>query len=52
MEAADATKDRRALTPVVVDPSLVQDYLDSPAGEEAILNVIGRNPGRVKQVVG
>lgn len=36
----------------VIDPSLVQDYLDSPSGEEAILNVIGRNPGRVKQVIG
>lgn len=36
----------------VIDPSLVQDYLDSPGGEEAILNVIGRNPGRVKQVLG
>ena len=36
----------------VIDPALVQDYLDSPQGEEAILNVIGRNPGRVKQVVG
>lgn len=36
----------------VLDPSLVQDYLDSAAGEEAILNIIGRNPGRVKQVVG
>jgi len=35
----------------VIDPSLVQDYLDSPSGEEAILNVIGRNPGRVKQVI-
>lgn len=35
----------------VIDPSLVQDYLDSPGGEEAILNVIGRNPGRVKQVL-
>lgn len=36
----------------VIDPALVQDYLDSPGGEEAILNVIGRNPGRVKQVLG
>lgn len=36
----------------VIDPAMVQDYLDSPGGEEAILNVIGRNPGRVKQLVG
>lgn len=35
----------------VVDPSLVQDYLDSPAGEETVLNIIGRNPGRVNQVL-
>lgn len=35
----------------VIDPSLVQDYLDSSAGEEAVLNIIGRNPGRVKQSV-
>lgn len=36
----------------VLDPSLVQDYMDSPAGEETVLNIIGRNPGRVKQVIG
>lgn len=35
----------------VLDPSLVQDYMDSPAGEETVLNIIGRNPGRVKQVL-
>lgn len=36
----------------VLDPSLVQDYLDSAAGEETVLNIIGRNPGRVRQIVG
>lgn len=35
----------------VLDPSLVQDYMDSPAGEETVLNIIGRNPGRVKQII-
>jgi len=36
----------------VIDPSMVQDYMDSPSGEETVLNIIGRNPGRVKQVLG
>lgn len=36
----------------VVDPSLAGDYLESAAGEKAVLNVIRRNPGTVKQIVG
>lgn len=34
----------------VIDPALVQDYLESSAGEETVLNIIGRNPGRVAQM--
>lgn len=33
----------------VVDPSLVESYLNSPEGETAILNTIGRNPSEVKR---
>lgn len=36
----------------VIDPALVEDYLTSSAGEQSILNVIGRNPGYVKQTLG
>lgn len=36
----------------VVDPSLVNDYMTSSAGEQVILNTIGRNPGYVKQLLG
>lgn len=36
----------------VIDPSMVEDYLESSAGERTILNVIGRNPGAVKQLIG
>lgn len=36
----------------VFDPSFVPDQMDSAAGEKVILNVIGRNPGRVKQMIG
>lgn len=36
----------------VVDPSLVEDYMTSSSGEQQILNVIGRNPGFVKQTLG
>jgi lambda family phage tail tape measure protein len=35
----------------VVDPALAGEYLSSPAGERAILNVLGRNPGAVRQVL-
>lgn len=36
----------------VLDPSLVSGYLESAAGERAVLNVIGKNPGQVRQLVG
>jgi hypothetical protein len=36
----------------VLDPSLVSDYLDSSAGERTVLNLIGRNPGQVRQLLG
>lgn len=36
----------------VFDPSFVPDQMDSAAGEKVILNVIGRNPGRIKQIIG
>lgn len=35
-----------------VDPNLVGDFLESAAGERTILNVIGRNPGGVRQLIG
>ena len=36
----------------VLDPSLVSGYLESSAGERAVLNVISRNQGQVRQVIG
>lgn len=36
----------------VLDPALVSGYLESSAGERSVLNVISRNPGQVKQVIG
>jgi hypothetical protein len=36
----------------VFDSAFVPDQMDSAAGERVILNVIGRNPGRVKQMLG
>lgn len=36
----------------VFDPSFVPDQMNSAEGERVILNVIGRNPGRVKQLLG
>lgn len=36
----------------VIDPSLVGDYMDSASGEKQIMNIIGRNPGRVRQLIG
>jgi hypothetical protein len=36
----------------VMDPSLVEGYLQSAAGERTVLNVISRNPGRVSQMIG
>lgn len=39
------------LVNLVDSDALVGDYLDSPAGERRILNIIGRNPGSVRQMV-
>lgn len=36
----------------ITDPSMMADYLESAEGEEVVLNVIARNPGRVQQVLG
>lgn len=36
----------------VLDPSLVSGYLDSSAGERSVLNVISRNQGQVRQLIG
>lgn len=36
----------------VLDPSLVGGYLESAAGERAVLNVISRNPAKVRQTIG
>lgn len=36
----------------VLDPRLAGDYLESSEGERVILNVIGRNPGQVRQLLG
>lgn len=36
----------------VFDPSFVPDQMNSAAGEEVVMNHIGKNPGRVRQVLG
>lgn len=35
----------------VIDPSMVQDYLSTPAGEKAIVNVLRRNSGSLRSVL-
>jgi hypothetical protein len=35
----------------VIDPSLVSDYLNSPGGDQAIVNVLQRNSGTVRQIL-
>lgn len=35
----------------VIDPGMVNDYLSSPSGEKAIVNLIRRNAGAVRSVV-
>lgn len=35
-----------------IDPNLLSDHIESASGERAVLNVIGRNPSRVKQLIG
>lgn len=36
----------------VFDQAFVPDQMNSAAGEKVILNIIGRNPGRVRQLLG
>lgn len=36
----------------VLDPGLVSNYLESSSGERTIMNVIGRNPSQVRQLIG
>jgi len=36
----------------VIDPDLVQDYMSSASGEEAILNVLSRRRGDVQSIIG
>ena len=36
----------------VFDPGIVEDFIDSPNGEQTILNVIERNAGAIGQLVG
>lgn len=36
----------------VMDPSFVPDAMGGPDGEEVVMNHIGRNPGRVRQLLG
>lgn len=50
--AANGGGDSRGVRIVnAMDPRFVPDQMDSAAGEEVILNVIGRNPGRVMQLL-
>lgn len=35
-----------------VDPNLVGDYMSSPGGERTIVNMIARNRGQIKQIIG
>lgn len=48
-QAAGATLNNKIVN--VIDPALFGDYMASPEGETAIVNVISRNPGVIKQVV-
>jgi len=36
----------------VLDPKMAGDYLESSEGERVIMNIIGRNPGQVRQLLG
>lgn len=36
----------------VLDPRMAGDYLESSEGERVIMNIIGRNPGQVRQLLG
>lgn len=35
----------------VIDPAMAKDFLDSPSGEQVIVNIIQRNAGAVRQVL-
>ena len=35
----------------VIDPSMAADYLNSPAGEKVVMNVLSRNAGAVKHIL-
>lgn len=37
---------------IVFDPTLIADHMNSAAGEKVVMNIIGRNPGRIKQLLG
>lgn len=50
MGAAARTAATRVVN--VFDRQFVPDQMDSADGERVILNIIGRNPGRVKQLLG
>jgi tape measure domain-containing protein len=50
---ADQAQQRQGFRVVnVVDPRLAGDYLESADGERVIMNIIGRNPGQVRQLLG
>ena len=36
----------------VIDPALLSDYLVSVSGQEAIINVIANNRGKIKHILG
>lgn len=36
----------------VLDPGLVSNFMESSAGEKTIMNIIGRNPSQVRQLIG
>jgi tape measure domain-containing protein len=36
----------------VIDPDIVSDYMNSSSGEQTIINVLQRNAGAVKQILG
>jgi hypothetical protein len=35
----------------VIDPALVQDYMNSPGGEKVVLNILQKNAGNVRQLI-
>ena len=49
--AAPAAPGARLRILNVIDPSLIEDWASSPAGERTIVNTIRRNAGAVRQIV-